>query len=196
VKADSAAAGSWPGARLDQPSEPENAPRTEASAASDSPVSQKSHAEDFAQGAVVAESADVDAHPASPEPSRARSAPYADTNDALHHVIADQRRALTDLSRRMKWMLGAAVGALVVTVAAGVAQTIVLARLATDAGAQQQRIAQMLQDQQASLAAMQARLLQPAGQAASPGIDRPVAPNPARRVQHAKRAHGTRSTAQ
>ncbi|MFP6561103.1 hypothetical protein WJ542_22765 [Paraburkholderia sp. B3] len=133
--------------------------------------------------------------PIRPEPDNARVAVLADTVAALHGVIADQRRATTDLSRRMKWMLAGVTGALLVTVAAGVIQTVVLARLASDASAQQQRLAQMMQDQQTALESALARLAAPpAAPASAPvaasSVTRQASPRHAQHAAtHARRAH-------
>lgn len=94
------------------------------------------------------------AHHVSPELDRARTTAFADTVDALYGVIADQRRAAADHSRRMKWMLSIVVGALLATVAIGIAQTLLLMRLTRDTTAQQQRMEQMLMSQQATLATL------------------------------------------
>ncbi|MFL9963556.1 hypothetical protein PQR02_21280 [Paraburkholderia sediminicola] len=91
---------------------------------------------------------------AAPELDRARATAFADTVDALYGVIADQRRAATDHSRRMKWMLSIVVGALLVTVAIGIAQTLLLMRLTRETTAQQHRIEQMMQNQQAAMASL------------------------------------------
>ncbi|EDZ97989.1 conserved hypothetical protein [Burkholderia sp. H160] len=89
-----------------------------------------------------------------PELDRARATAFADTVDALYGVIADQRRAATDHSRRMKWMLSIVVGALLVTVAIGIAQTLLLMRLTHETTAQQHRIEQMMQNQQAAMVSL------------------------------------------
>ena len=89
-----------------------------------------------------------------PELDRARATAFADTVDALYGVIADQRRAATDHSRRVKWMLSIVVGALLVSVAIGIAQTMLLMRLTRDTTAQQQRIEQMMLNQQATLSTL------------------------------------------
>jgi hypothetical protein len=91
---------------------------------------------------------------AAPELDRARATAFADTVDALYGVIADQRRAATDHSRRMKWMLSIVVGALLATVAIGITQTLLLMRLTRETTAQQQRIEQMMQNQQAAMASL------------------------------------------
>ncbi|WP_233856492.1 hypothetical protein [Paraburkholderia sp. HD33-4] len=89
-----------------------------------------------------------------PELDRARATAFADTVDALYGVIADQRRAATDHSRRVKWMLSIVVGALLVTVAIGIAQTLLLMRLTRETTAQQHRIEQMMQNQQAAMVSL------------------------------------------
>ncbi|MFP4890833.1 hypothetical protein [Paraburkholderia sp. EG304] len=89
-----------------------------------------------------------------PELDHARATAFADTVDALYGVIADQRRAATDHSRRVKWMLSVVVGALLVTVAIGIAQTLLLMRLTHETTAQQQRIEQMMQNQQAAMVSL------------------------------------------
>jgi len=82
----------------------------------------------------------------------ARATAYADTIDALYAVIADQRGAAAALSRRVKAVLMIVICVLLVTVGAAVAQSIALARLTRENTAQQQRIEQLLLDQQATLA--------------------------------------------
>jgi hypothetical protein len=91
---------------------------------------------------------------AAPELDRARATAFADTVDALYGVIADQRSAATDHSRRMKWMLSIVVGALLATVAIGITQTLLLVRLTRETTAQQHRIEQMMQNQQAAMASL------------------------------------------
>ncbi|MFM0076878.1 hypothetical protein PQQ86_37645 [Paraburkholderia sediminicola] len=91
---------------------------------------------------------------AAPELDRARATAFADTVDALYGVIADQRLAATDHSRRMKWMLSIVVGALLMTVAIGITQTVLLMRLTRETTAQQHRIEQMMQNQQAAMASL------------------------------------------
>jgi|SRR5579863_660462 len=97
---------------------------------------------------------------ATPVPAASRSAPdldwarataFADTVDALYGVIADQRRAAGDHSRRMKGLLSIVVAALLVTIAIGITQTALLMRLTRESAAQQQRIEDMLRSQQATL---------------------------------------------
>ncbi|MCC8405915.1 hypothetical protein LJ655_29370 [Paraburkholderia sp. MMS20-SJTN17] len=96
----------------------------------------------------------VTARRSEPELDRARATAFADTVDALYGVIADQRRAATDHSRRMKWMLSIVVGALLVTVAIGITQTLLLMRLTRETTAQQRRIEQLMQNQQAAMATL------------------------------------------
>nr|WKF59898.1 hypothetical protein HUO10_004409 [Paraburkholderia busanensis] len=88
---------------------------------------------------------------AAPELDRARATAFADTVDALYGVIADQRRAADDHSRRMKWLLPVVVGALLGTVAIGITQTVLLMRLTRETTAQQQRIEQLMQSQQSAM---------------------------------------------
>ncbi|MFM0592171.1 MULTISPECIES: hypothetical protein [Paraburkholderia] len=91
---------------------------------------------------------------AAPELDRARATAFADTVDALYGVIADQRRAASDHSRRMKWLLPIVVGALLVTVAIGITQTVLLMRLTRETTAQQHRIEQLMQNQQAAMTSL------------------------------------------
>ncbi|WOD17234.1 hypothetical protein [Paraburkholderia kirstenboschensis] len=106
------------------------------------------------QEAQRAEAAAAAAQRAAPELDRARATAFADTVDALYGVIADQRLAATDHSRRMKWMLSIVVGALLMTVAIGITQTMLLMRLTRETTAQQHRIEQMMQSQQTAMASM------------------------------------------
>lgn len=129
------------------------------------------------------------AHHVSPELDRARATAFADTVDALYGVIADQRRAAADHSRRMKWMLSIVVGALLATVAIGIAQTLLLVRLTRDTTAQQQRMEQMLMNQQATLATLldtdsaTVSVPQPAAPGA-PAATAPSAAGPSQPTQH------------
>ncbi|SMG58674.1 hypothetical protein [Paraburkholderia susongensis] len=145
---------------------------------------------------------------AGPELDLARATAFADTVDALYGVIADQRRAATDHSRRVKWMLSVVVGALLVTVAIGVTQTLLLMRLTRETTAQQHRIEQMMQNQQAAMvslldthAAMAAANAASAPATATPVATTPAAPQQAAGVtpvhtRHAGRApHGHRTKA-
>ncbi|WP_109483074.1 hypothetical protein [Paraburkholderia sp. C35] len=91
---------------------------------------------------------------ATPELDHARATAFADTVDALYGVIADQRRAADDHTRRMKWMLTIVVCALLATIAIGIAQTLLLFRLSHQSTAHEQRIEQMMLNQQATLATL------------------------------------------
>ncbi|MFM0203900.1 hypothetical protein PQR53_29040 [Paraburkholderia fungorum] len=135
---------------------------------------------------------------AAPELDRARATAFADTVDALYGVIADQRLAATDHSRRMKWMLSIVVGALLMTVAIGITQTVLLMRLTRETTAQQHRIEQMMQNQQAAMASLlethiamaNAAAANAASDAAASAAPPPVAATPAHgkrsaRIQHA-----------
>ena len=116
-----------------------------------------------------------DAAPTAPELDRARATAFADTVDALYGVISDQRRAATDHSRRMKWMLSIVVGALLATVAIGITQTVLLMRLTRETTAQQHRIEQLMQNQQAAMTSLlDAHLAAANAAAAAP----PAAPTP------------------
>ncbi|MBN3752501.1 hypothetical protein G3N95_06085 [Paraburkholderia sp. Tr-20389] len=88
------------------------------------------------------------------ELDHARATAFADTVDALYGVIADQRRAAVDHTRRMKWLLSIVVCALLMSIAIGIAQTMLLFRLAHQSTAHEQRIEQMLLNQQATLATL------------------------------------------
>lgn len=135
-----------------------------------------------------------------PELDRARATAFADTVDALYGVISDQRRAATDHSRRMKWMLSIVVAALLVTVAIGITQTLLLMRLTRETTAQQHRVEQMMQNQQvAMMSLLDAHLAMANAPAATPVVPpAPVAPpapqpRPAAAVasasKHAVKAH-------
>ena len=89
-----------------------------------------------------------------PELDRARATAFADTVDALYGVISDQRHAATDHSRRMKWMLSIVVGALLVTVAIGITQTVLLMRLTRETTAQQHHIEQLMQNEQTAMTSL------------------------------------------
>jgi hypothetical protein len=125
-------------------------------------------------GAAGGPSASAQAAPrVTPELDHARAAAFADTVDALYGVIADQRRAAADHSRRMKRMLSVVVGVLLVTVAIGVAQMLLLVRLTDETTVQQQRIEQMVLGQQATLATL---MQTQASAATSPPPAAPAAP--------------------
>ncbi|CAE6746530.1 hypothetical protein [Paraburkholderia haematera] len=136
---------------------------------------------------------------AAPELDRARATAFADTVDALYGVIADQRRAATDHSRRMKWMLSIVVGALLMTVAIGITQTVLLMRLTRETTAQQHRIEQMMQNQQAAMTSLldthiamaNAATASAASDAAATAAPQPAAATPAhgKRAVRAQHAH-------
>ncbi|CAB3797698.1 hypothetical protein LMG28614_04624 [Paraburkholderia ultramafica] len=129
-----------------------------------------------------------------PELDRARATAFADTVDALYGVIADQRRAATDHSRRMKWMLSIVVGALLVTVAIGITQTLLLMRLTRETTAQQHRIEQMMQSQQAAMASLLDTHIAMANAAAANAASATAATVPAAAQQAAATlAHGRRA---
>jgi hypothetical protein len=180
---------------------------TKSSATTPAPASRDSHTP-FAAPAREARRAEAAAAAlqAEPELDRARATAFADTVDALYGVITDQRRAATDHSRRMKWMLSIVVGALLVTVAIGITQTLLLMRLTRETTAQQHRIEQMMQNQQAAMvslldthtamavAAANAAPA-PAPTAATPAAPAKAAPTPAH-VRHIARVpHGHKAKA-
>jgi len=142
---------------------------------------------------------------AAPELDRARATAFADTVDALYGVIADQRRAATDHSRRMKWMLSIVVGALLVTVAIGITQTLLLMRLTRETTAQQHRIEQMMQNQQAAMASLLDTHMAMANAAAAsaasgaatvaPAAPQPAAAAPAHGKRNSRAQHGRRAKA-
>lgn len=167
-------------------------------------MSARSASRDAASGDVVEAPAPLEAAAPVAEPAPAplaagnvlddaRAAALADTVAALGGAIADQRRTIADLSRRLRWMVGVAVAALLVTVAAGIAQTVMLSRLIADANAQRERIDEAMLQQQAALSLALARLPQataeaPAAAVASPGAVRSeTAPAPAHRAAHVVR---------
>jgi hypothetical protein len=89
-----------------------------------------------------------------PELDRARATAFADTIDALHAVMAEQRTSAAVHARRMKTMLTIIVCAMLVTVATGIAQTAVLLRMSHDGKLQQDRTEQLMLNQQATLASL------------------------------------------
>jgi hypothetical protein len=89
-----------------------------------------------------------------PELDRARATAFADTIDALHAVLAEQRTSATAHARRMKTMLTVIVCAMLVTVATGIAQTVVLMHMSRDGKLQQDRMEQLMLNQQATLASL------------------------------------------
>ncbi len=133
---------------------------------------------------------------ATPELDHARATAFADTVDALYGVIADQRRAAADHTRRMKWMLTIVVCALLMSIAIGITQTILLFRLARQSTAHEQRIEQMLLNQQATLATLldtdsSTTSLPVSAQPPAPVTPAPVPAAPAARPAeaHTSRAH-------
>ncbi|BAO89585.1 hypothetical protein [Caballeronia cordobensis] len=86
-----------------------------------------------------------------PELDRARATAFADTIDALHAVMAEQRTSATAHARRMLTII---VCVMLVTVATGIAQTAVLLRMSHDAKLQQDRTEQLMLNQQATLASL------------------------------------------
>jgi hypothetical protein len=144
------------------------------------------------------------AHRSEPELDRARAAAFADTVDALYGVIADQRHAATDHSRRMKWMLSIVVGALLVTVAIGITQTLLLMRLTRETTAQQHRIEQMMQNQQAAMVSLLDAHTAPAAAATAnappapvttPATAPPQPASPPHAARHAQASHSHKARA-
>lgn len=126
-------------------------------------------------------------------PERATPAQPAEIVAAMTAQSVAQSAAQT---RRTKWMLTAAVAALVVTVGVAIAQTLLLASLSADATAQQQRLEMLMQNQQTALDNMASRLaaltaVAPAAAATAPataatGAARePESPTPPRRATRA-----------
>jgi hypothetical protein len=128
----------------------------EDAAAASAPTQGQTSRGEAVEEASAAASTEVarEAAPTGPELDRARATAFADTVDALYGVISDQRRAATDHSRRMKWMLSIVVGALLMTVAIGITQTVLLMRLTRETTAQQHRIEQLMQTQQAAMTSL------------------------------------------
>jgi hypothetical protein len=89
---------------------------------------------------------------AAPELDRARATAFADTIDALYAVIAEQRQGAARRSRQMKTLLAFIGCVLVVTILAGIALTVALQRMNRESTLRQQRIEELLLDQQATLA--------------------------------------------
>jgi plasmid stability protein len=99
----------------------------------------------------VVHPAEVEAAVHGPVPERAVAAMPAE-------IVA----AMAAQARKTKWMLTAALAALVVTAGVAIVQTILLANLSADSQAQQQRIEVLMQNQQAALDGVSARLAAPA----------------------------------
>ncbi|MDR5818612.1 hypothetical protein QCE62_33860 [Caballeronia sp. LZ033] len=91
---------------------------------------------------------------AGPELDRARAAAFADTVEALHAVMIEQRMSATAHARRMKTMLSIIVCVMLVTVATGIAQTVLLVHMGRDGKLQQDRMEQLMLNQQATLASL------------------------------------------
>ncbi|MDE1006601.1 MAG: hypothetical protein OSB38_13145 [Paraburkholderia fungorum] len=177
-----AAARSKPGTAPTPGNAPASAPAASASAAFAAPSFREAQRAEAAAAALRA----------APELDRARATAFADTVDALYGVIADQRLAATDHSRRMKWMLSIVVGALLMTVAIGITQTVLLMRLTHETTAQQHRLEQMMQNQQAAMASLldtHLAMATAAAATAASGAAAPAALQPAA----AAPAHGKRS---
>lgn len=124
----------------------------------------------------------------------AKFEPAAHPEPALTASLADTVATLGAQARRTKWMLIAAVAALVVTVLVAIAQTLMIATLSSDSLAQQQRVEVLMQKQQASLDAMSAQLAAaaaaPVAAIAPPApvtapVSKPVAPAEPRHVKRA-----------
>ncbi|BCQ24765.1 hypothetical protein NK8_29410 [Caballeronia sp. NK8] len=94
------------------------------------------------------------AKPHAPELDRARATAFADTIDALYAVVAEQRTSTAAHARRMKTMLTIIVCVMLVTVATGIAQTAVLLHMSRDGKVQQDRMEQLMLNQQATLASL------------------------------------------
>jgi hypothetical protein len=128
---------------------------------------------------------------ASGSPAHLSSVVHAsDFEAAVHGPVHDQAdkssraesaAALALQARRTKWMLTAAVAALVVTTVVAVVETTMLANFSADSQAQQQRIELLLQNQQAALDKINARLdAPPPAEPAAAVVAAPVAAAPAR----------------
>lgn len=118
----------------------------------------------------VVHAADVDAAVHGQVPDRAAS---HDAGRAVAALPTEIVAAMAAQTHRAKWMLTAAVAALVVTAGVAIAQTLLLASLSADTEAQQQRFDVLMQNQQAALDSMVTRLTAPAAAVAA------VAPPPA-----------------
>jgi hypothetical protein len=122
------------------------------------------------------------------ELDRARATALAETVDALYGVIADQRRAASDHPRQTKRALSIMGGALVIAVAVGLAQTVLLMHLSRDFTAQQQRMESEMLGQQAMLSAV---LVARAATVGTPAVTPPpvAPPKPAAKpLQHMRKA--------
>ncbi|WP_250526490.1 hypothetical protein [Caballeronia sp. GAWG2-1] len=117
-----------------------------------------SHSADIVAGSLSA--ALVDARIAHEDASfdpvldRARVTAFTDTIDALRAVISEQRGSTAAHARRMKTLLTIIVCVTLLTVATGVVQTVVLMRMGRDTTLQQERMEQLMLNQQATLASL------------------------------------------
>ncbi|WP_322062739.1 hypothetical protein [Paraburkholderia sp. J63] len=125
--------------------------------------------------------ADVDAAVHGQVPERAAS---HDAGRAVAMLPTEIVAAMAAQTRRTKWMLTAAVAALVVTAGVAIAQTLLLASLSADTATQQQRFDVLMQNQQVALDNMGARLAAPAATLAAAAPPPPPATPP----RHAARA--------
>jgi hypothetical protein len=89
-----------------------------------------------------------------PDLDRVRATAFADTIDALRAVLVEQRAVTTAHARHMKTMLTFIVCAMLLAVAANIAQTAVLLRMRHDNALQQNRVGQLMLEQQATLASL------------------------------------------
>lgn len=101
---------------------------------------------------------------------------------------ADLAAALAVQARRTKWMLTAAVAALAVTTVLAVAETAMLANFSADSQAQQQRIELLMQNQQAALDKLAARMDTPPVAALAPMAIAPAATSAAPAAARAQSA--------
>jgi hypothetical protein len=139
---------------------------------------------------------------AAPDLDLARAAAFADTIDALRAVLVEQRAVTTAHGRHMKTMLAFIVCAMLLAVAANIAQATLLLRLRHDNAMQQNRVGQLMLDQQATLAALfdtdSASVAMP--RASTPVADaspiQPVSAVAPASVAPAKHAHHARRRAQ
>jgi len=94
--------------------------------------------------------------------------------DALHGVLAEQRRMAAASSRQLKWVLGVASAAVLASVGFGIAQSVRLDRLANESRAEQARLEEFILKQQSTLEDLTQRLATPV---AAPAAEAPsVAP--------------------
>jgi hypothetical protein len=131
-----------------------NVAMPKSAAASQAGKSWQSQPSSLAAALVGTERSNAASNDATPELDRARATAFADTIDALYAVIAEQRQGAARLSRRMNLLLAFIGCVLAVTMAAGIAQTVALQRMNRENTLQQQRIEELLLDQQATLASV------------------------------------------